>query len=85
LTERARPGKRTVPNHHWVAGRDGSIRVQAQRAAISQPRATPWGTVSDGVGGLKEFWLNAQRAVDLWDAAKALKTQVERIKPLKVA
>ena len=32
-----------------------------------------------------EFWLNAQRAVDLWDAAKALKTRVERIKPLKVA
>ncbi len=32
-----------------------------------------------------EFWLNAQRAIDLWDAAKALKTQVEQIKPLKVA
>ena len=32
-----------------------------------------------------EFWLNAQRAVDLWDAARAIKTQVERIKPLKVA
>ncbi len=32
-----------------------------------------------------EFWLNAQRAVDLWDAAKALKTSVERIKPLRVA
>jgi addiction module HigA family antidote len=32
-----------------------------------------------------EFWLNAQRAVDLWDAAKVLKTRVERIKPLKVA
>jgi addiction module HigA family antidote len=32
-----------------------------------------------------EFWLNAQRAVDLWDAAKAIKTQVESIKPLKVA
>lgn len=32
-----------------------------------------------------EFWLNAQRAVDLWDAAKALKSRMERIKPLKVA
>jgi addiction module HigA family antidote len=32
-----------------------------------------------------EFWLNAQRAVDLWDAARAIKTQVERIKPLRVA
>jgi hypothetical protein len=28
---------------------------------------------------------HAQRAVDLWDAARAIKTQVERIKPLKVA
>jgi addiction module HigA family antidote len=36
-------------------------------------------------GNSAEFWLNAQRAVDLWDAAKAIKTQVARIKPLKVA
>ncbi|MBI1852012.1 MAG: HigA family addiction module antidote protein [Planctomycetes bacterium] len=32
-----------------------------------------------------EFWLNAQRAVDLWDAEKALKQQVDHIKPIKVA
>jgi addiction module HigA family antidote len=32
-----------------------------------------------------EFWLNAQRAVDLWDAAKTLKAQVKRITPLRVA
>ncbi|HSS78403.1 MAG TPA: HigA family addiction module antitoxin [Thermoanaerobaculia bacterium] len=32
-----------------------------------------------------EFWLNAQRAVDLWDAAKAIKTQIDGIKPLKAA
>jgi addiction module HigA family antidote len=36
-------------------------------------------------GNSPEFWLNAQRAVDLWDAARAIKTQVLRIKPLKVA
>ena len=36
-------------------------------------------------GNSPEFWLNAQRAVDLWDAAKALKTRVGRIKPLRVA
>ncbi len=36
-------------------------------------------------GNSPEFWLNAQRAVDLWDAAKALKRQVDHIKPLKVA
>ena len=36
-------------------------------------------------GNSPEFWLDAQRAVDLWDAAKALKRQVGHIKPLKVA
>jgi len=36
-------------------------------------------------GNSPEFWLNAQRAVDLWDASKAIKSQVERIKPLKAA
>ena len=32
-----------------------------------------------------EFWLNAQRAVDLWDATHAIKDDVARIKPLRVA
>ncbi len=36
-------------------------------------------------GNSPEFWLNAQRALDLWDAARTIKAQVERIKPLKVA
>jgi len=36
-------------------------------------------------GNTPEFWLNAQRAVDLWDAAQAIKSDVERIKPLSVA
>ncbi len=36
-------------------------------------------------GNSPEFWLNAQRAVDLWDAAQSIKDQVARIKPLQVA
>jgi addiction module HigA family antidote len=36
-------------------------------------------------GNAAEFWLNAQRAVDLWDAEQAIKRQVARIKPLRVA
>ncbi|MDH4140543.1 MAG: HigA family addiction module antitoxin [Coriobacteriia bacterium] len=36
-------------------------------------------------GNSPEFWLNAQRAVDLWDAAQAIKKDVARIKPLSVA
>ncbi len=36
-------------------------------------------------GNSPEFWLNAQRAVNLWDAAQAIKADVERIKPLHAA
>ena len=36
-------------------------------------------------GNSPEFWLNLQRAVDLWDAESAIKTDVRRIKPLRVA
>ena len=36
-------------------------------------------------GNTPEFWLNAQRAVDLCDAAQAIKAEVRRIKPLRVA
>jgi GNAT superfamily N-acetyltransferase len=37
------------------------------------------------LGNSPELWLEAQRAVDLWDAARILKAQLEGIKPLKVA
>lgn len=33
-------------------------------------------------GNSPEFWLNAQRAVDLWNATKAIKNDVSRIRPL---
>ena len=36
-------------------------------------------------GTSPEFWLNAQRAVDLWDAARAIKSEVNKIKPLSLA
>ncbi|MBL0178812.1 MAG: HigA family addiction module antidote protein [Gemmatimonadetes bacterium] len=32
-----------------------------------------------------EFWLNAQRAVDLHDAEQAIRKEVARIRPLRVA
>ncbi|MCL4265949.1 MAG: HigA family addiction module antidote protein [Anaerolineae bacterium] len=35
-------------------------------------------------GNSPEFWLNAQRAVDLWDAAQAIQNDVARIRPLHV-
>ena len=36
-------------------------------------------------GNTPEFWLNAQRAVDLWDAERTLKKSLYRIKPLTAA
>ena len=36
-------------------------------------------------GNSPEFWLNAQRAVDLWNAAQAVKDDVAKIKPLDAA
>jgi len=36
-------------------------------------------------GNSPEFWLNAQRAVDLWDAAQAISDDVNGIETLRVA
>jgi len=36
-------------------------------------------------GNTPEFWLNAQRAVDLWDASEAIKDVVADINPLNAA
>ena len=36
-------------------------------------------------GNTPEFWLNAQRAVDLWDTERALKKSLKQIKSLTAA
>jgi antitoxin HigA-1 len=36
-------------------------------------------------GNSPEFWLNAQRVVDLWEAAQVIESEVARIQPLVVA
>ena len=53
-----------------------------ERRAVSPEMALRLGRL---FGNAPEFWLNAQRAVDLWDAAHAIKAEVARIKPLRVA
>ena len=73
-----------------ITGLAGALGVSRQtvnellreRRAVSPEMAL---RLSRLFGNSPEFWLNAQRAVDLWDAAKALKASVDRIKPLKVA
>lgn len=36
-------------------------------------------------GNSPEFWLNAQRAVDLWNAARTIGRKIEKISPLNAA
>ena len=36
-------------------------------------------------GNSPEFWLNAQRAVDLWEAAPSIKGKIDHISPLTAA
>jgi addiction module HigA family antidote len=53
-----------------------------ERRAVSPEMAL---RLSRLFGNTAEFWLNAQRAVDLWVAAQAIKQEMKQIKPLKVA
>ena len=36
-------------------------------------------------GNSPEFWLNAQRSIDLWMTAQSVKDEVDRIRPLHAA
>lgn len=53
-----------------------------ERRAVSPEMAIRLGRL---FGNSPEFWLNAQRAVDLWDANQALQSEVSRIRPLNAA
>jgi antitoxin HigA-1 len=73
-----------------VAGLAESVGVSRQsinellrgRRALSPEMAL---RLSCLFGNSAEFWLNAQRAVDLWDAAQAIGRDMLRIKPLRIA
>src|SRR5919109_209724 len=70
-----------------LSGFAKSLRVSRQtvnellreRRAVSPEMAL---RLSRLFGNTPEFWLNAQRAVDLWDAARNIKLKIERIAPL---
>ena len=53
-----------------------------ERRAVSPSMAL---CLSRLFGTSPEFWLNAQRAVDLWDATRSIKKKIERITPLNAA
>jgi hypothetical protein len=72
----------------------GTIAERERRYGQSQSGAKPvgggrsaprWRYGSRLFGNTPESWLNAQRAVDLWDAAQAIRSDVERVKPLSAA
>ncbi|MBI4483206.1 MAG: HigA family addiction module antidote protein [Acidobacteria bacterium] len=50
-----------------------------ERRAVSPEMAL---RLSRLFGNMPEFWLNAQRAVDLWNAARNIKRKIDRISPL---
>lgn len=56
--------------------------VLRERRAVSPEMAL---RLSRLFGNSPEFWLNAQRAVDLWEAAKQAKRRISRIAPLSAA
>jgi addiction module HigA family antidote len=53
-----------------------------ERRALSPEMALRLGRL---FGTSPEFWLNLQRNVDLWDAARGLKRKIADIHPLRVA
>ena len=73
-----------------VAGLAESLGVSRQtvnellreRRALSPEMAL---RLSQLFGNSPEFWLNAQRALDLWDAAQELKRKGAHIKRLSIA
>ncbi len=56
--------------------------ILRERRAVSPSMAL---RLSRLFGNTPEFWLNAQRAVDLWLAQKDEKKTLDKIRPLKAA
>jgi addiction module HigA family antidote len=73
-----------------VAGLAGAVGVSRQtinellreRRALSAEMALRLARL---FGNSSDFWLNAQRAVDLWEAEQTIGEQVEQIRPWRVA
>ena len=53
-----------------------------ERRAVSPEMALRLGKL---FGMSPEYWLNLQRNVDLWNAARGLKRKIDQIRPLQVA
>ncbi len=80
-----------MPDHELsVSGLADAIGVSRQtvnellreRRSVSPEMAL---RLSRLFGNSPEFWLNAQRAVDLWEAKQSIGADVDRIQPLLAA
>ena len=65
-----------------VVSRQTVNELLRERRAISPAMAL---RLSKLFGNTPEFWLNAQQAIDLWDAQISYKDDLARIKPLHAA
>jgi addiction module HigA family antidote len=68
--------------HALGVSRQSVNELLRERRAVSPEMAL---RLSRLFGNSPEFWLNLQRAVDLWEAEAAIRRDVRRIKPLRVA
>ena len=71
----------TLAKTLWVS-RQTVNELLHERRAITPAMAL---RLSRLFGNTPEFWLNAQRAVDLWKTRNIYKNELERIRPLHVA
>lgn len=71
----------TLAKALWVS-RQTVNELLHERRAITPAMALRLATL---FGNTPEFWLNAQRALDLWKTRNIHKTQLERIRPLHAA
>lgn len=72
-----------IPNNTKLKRRPTHpVEILRGRRALSPELAL---RLSRLFGNTPEFWLNLQRAVDLWDAEEAIRADEKHMKPLKVA
>jgi addiction module HigA family antidote len=71
-----------LPDYGLTVSRQSVNELLRGRRALSPEMALRMAKL---FGNSPEFWLKAQRAVDLWDATHAIKKEIGRIKPLRSA
>jgi len=72
----------TAPAEAAGVSRQSMIELLREKRAVSPEMALRLGK---RFGTSPEFWLNRQRDVDLWDAARELKREIALTRPLQVA